>query len=356
MDARDDDDLRASCTRFLHWHGQRSPAELLAELADHATIDRYGAGGSVAEVERRTAELLGKPAAVFLPSGTMAQQIAMRINAERRGRRVIAFHPTCHLEIAEGKGYERLHGLSGRLVGGAHRLMTRDDLAAVAEPLAAVIWELPQRMIGGQLPAWDDLLAQVDLVRARGAAAHLDGARIWEAAAAYDRPLAEVAAPFDTVYVSFYKSIGGLGGCCLAGPDDVVAEAAEWRLRHGGTMFALWPYAAAALAGLDRRLPRMPQYLAHARAIADALRGLDGVAVAPDPPHTSMLHIHLRTTEDALHAATRRLAEEDGVWALTRTWPTDHPGSVVVELVVGDATLDFRPDEVRAIVERLLKE
>jgi threonine aldolase len=100
---------------------------------------------------------------------------------------------------------------------------------------------------------------------------HLDGARLWQCEAAYDRPLAEIAALFDTVYVSFYKDLGALAGCCLAGPEDVVADAREWRHRHGGTLFALWPYAASALAGLRSRLRRMARYRSHAEAV-------DGIA------------------------------------------------------------------------------
>lgn len=120
---------------------------------------------------------------------------------------------------------------------------------------AALVVELPQRGLGGQLPPWD---AQVAWARERGAAAHLDGACLWEAAAGYGRTLAEVAALFDTTNVSFYKGLGALPGCCLAGPADVVAEVREWRQRMGGTLFGLWPGAASALSCLRRRLPLMP--------------------------------------------------------------------------------------------------
>src|SRR4029077_13688157 len=127
---------------------------------DDLAADEYGEGGTVAVLEAEVRALLGRPGAVFMPSGTMAQQIALRIHADRRGRRGIAFHPTCHLELHEDKAYQRLHGLVGRPVGDAHELMTIEDLAAVKEPLAAVVFELPQREIGGQLPSWQDLRAQ----------------------------------------------------------------------------------------------------------------------------------------------------------------------------------------------------
>jgi threonine aldolase len=289
-----------------------------------------------------------------MPSGIMAQQIALRVHADRRGRRVVAFHPTCHLEIHEDKAYQRLHGLVGRTVGNARGLLTLGDLAAVNEPLAALVIELPQREIGGRLPVWDDLVAQVGHARARGAAVHLDGARLWEAQPFYSRPLAEIAALFDTVYVSFYKGLGGPAGSMLLGEEDVIAEARLWRKRHGGTLYGLWPYAAAGLAGLRSRLPRMAGYVDHARAIGAALARIEGVDVVPDPPQTNMMHLHLRTTEAAVSAGIRRLARERRVWAFGGSGPLDTPRMRGLELTVGDATLAFSPDEVADIVRELL--
>lgn len=141
-----------ACDRFLIGHGpRRIPAELaaLAEAADPAQAsDSYGAGGALDELEREVAALLGKPAALFLPSGTMAQQIALRVHADRARCTTVAFHPTCHLELHEQRGYARLHGLAACLVGRRDRLITRADLDAVAEPVAALLLELPQREIG----------------------------------------------------------------------------------------------------------------------------------------------------------------------------------------------------------------
>jgi len=233
--------LRQGCTRSLQGAGVRRPAEQLAAIPRDTAPDCYGQGGAVAELEAETASLLGKPAAVFLPSGTMAQQITLRVHADRLGRRTVLFHPMCHLEQHEGRGFERLHDLVGRPVGDARRLLTLEDLEAVGEQPATLVLELPQRDLGGQLPGWDDLQAQVAWARERGAAVHLDGARLWECGPAYERSVADIAALFDTVYVSFYKKLGGLSGCCVAGPAEVMAEVREWRARHGGAVFALWP-------------------------------------------------------------------------------------------------------------------
>ena len=347
-----DDDLEAlqgSCTRALAGHGPTRAADLLATIAPGTAVDRYGAGGVVAELEAEVAALLGAAAAVHLPSGTMAQQAVLRVHAERAGRRTVVYHPEAHLDRHEGRALERLHGLVGRPVGDRSRLLTLEDLRGVAERPAALVLELPQRDLGGQLPDWDDLRAQTAWGRERGAAVHLDGARLWEASAGYGRSSAEVAGLFDTVYVSFYKGLGALPGCCLAGPEDVVAEVREWRGRMGGTLFGMWPGAASALHCLRLRLPRMPAYLERARAVADAVRDLPGVTVVPDPPQTPMLHLLLRTSPESFVRASRELARQ-GLWTWPEAVPTADPAVQRVELPVGDATLALDLDEVARAV------
>jgi len=356
-DGPTDDELRASCTRFLGSHGQRSAAdawaEVVAELGD-VEPDRYGDGGVVADLEGEVRDLLGKPAAVFMPSGTMAQQIALRVHADRTGRRVVLWHPTSHLALHEDQAAERLHRLRPHPVGDSRALLALDDLEEVAEPAAALLIELPQRELGGRLPAWDDLVAQTSLARSRGTATHLDGARLLESLPFYGRPAAEVTALFDSVYLSLYKGIGGLAGCVLAGDEQLIAEAREWRHRHGGTLFAMWPYAAAGLAGLRRRAAAVPRYVDHARAVCAELSKIDGLRLVPDPPHTNMAHLYLQVDGDAFAAAARALAVEQKVWTWPRGYPTDLPDHVVVELSVGDATMEWTPAEVRAVVEDLL--
>jgi threonine aldolase len=348
--------LRASCKRSLAWHGSRGPADLLAELPTEISPDRYGDGGVVEELEAEVASLLGKETAAFFVSGTMAQQVALRAHADARGRCVVVFHPTCHLELHEGGGYERLHQLVGRPVGGEMSLISVDDLRSVAESPAALLLELPQREIGGLLPPWDELVEQVAWARERGAAVHMDGARLWGCEDFYGRTLAEIAGLFDTVYVSLYKQLGGISGCCLAGPEDLVAEAREWRKRHGGTLYGMWPYAASGLAGLHARLPRIPTYQEHALAIAEAAKQIPGVEVIPDPPHTPMMHLLLPVGPDELRASALAMAEREGLWTFAYPVPTGSSKLSRVELEVGDATLEFTPDEFREVLQRLVSQ
>lgn len=347
-------ELRGKCTRWLNGHGPQKPAELLATIPPDVEPDRYGVGGVVQTLEAEVAELLGKEAALFLPTGTMAQQIALRIHADRRGRRTVVWHPTCHLDWHEGRGYQRLHDLVGVPAGDSRTPLCLDDLSSIAEPPAALLLELPQRELGGTLPSWEDLVAMTDWARERGAAVHLDGARLWEAAPFYGRPESEIAALFDTVYVSFYKGLGAIAGCCVAGSADVVAEESEWRIRHGGRAFALWPYAASALTSLRARRGRMGRYWEHAKAIATALEGFDGVPTVPDPPQSRMMHLQLRATPEDLRERALAVAEAEGIWTFAEPFAVDAPGLLRLELSVGDATLDFEPREVRGLVDRLV--
>lgn len=348
------------CERWLSSRRPQSAADLLRAAADslppEAWPDHYGEGEVVETFERRIAGLLGKEAAVLLPSGTMAQQIALRIHCERRNADTVAFHPTCHLELHEHAGYAHLHGLKAELVGHRDALLTLSDLEELDAPLGALLLELPQREIGGQLPEWEELVAQAEWAHARGAATHLDGARIWEAAPYYDRPHEEIAALFDTVYVSLYKGLGGIAGSVLAGDAGIAGEVRVWRRRHGGTLASLFPFVAAAQQGLDEILPRMPRFLEHARALAAALSAVPGVAVVPAPPQTPLFHLHLTGDPDRLRDRALQVAEREGVWLFHRLQPTGVPGVGKLELNVGEPALEISPTEVARLFAKLTTE
>lgn len=354
------DDAVRGCTRSLHAHGKHDLAAELALLAREAApgeaSDVYGAGEAIAAFEAQVAALLGKPAAVFMPSGTMAQQIALRIWADRAGTPRVAFHATSHLEMHEQFGYAHLHRLDATLIGDPARPWTLADLAAVPPaPLAAVLWELPQRELGGVLPAWDDLVAQIAWARARGAATHLDGARLWQCPPFYGRPLADIAALFDTVYVSFYKDLGGIAGAVLAGEGDVIDEARVWLRRHGGNLVRMYPYVLAARYGLRERLPRVPQWRAYLTSLADALRPLDGLRLLPDPPHTNMVHIALRGDGERMIAACEAIARDPGVLLVRGLVPGPTEGEWRFELNVCDAAAAVPPAEAAELFARVLR-
>jgi threonine aldolase len=264
----------------------------------------------------------------------------------------VLWHSYSHLARHEGEAYARLHHLVGRTVGDQTRLISLDDLKKVAEPFAALVLELPQRDLGGQLPPWEELVAQTEWARRRGVA-HLDGARLWEAAAGYGRSPADVADLFDTVYVSFYKAVGALPGCCVAGSAETVAEVKEWRQRLGGTLFALWPAASSARQLLPAALAEMPARMAHALAIAEALAGVPGVRPVPAVPQTPMMHLLLDTTRARYAERAKRFAEEDGLWVWSSAMATEDPDVVRLELSVGSATLRHDPTFIASVLQEL---
>jgi threonine aldolase len=350
--------LFLKCERFLSGHGIRRPADELADLAREAADtpepDHYGEGAVIEDFEREIAGLLGKESAVFMPSGTMAQQIALRIWSERKNCSTVAFHPLCHLEVDEEKAYQYLHGLRARLVGEPQRLLTLEDLRKIAEPIAALLLELPQRYIGGQLPEWQQLVAQAEWARERGAALHMDGARLWESGPYYERSYAEIAALFDSVYVSFYKGVGGIAGATLAGPADFIGEARVWLRRHGGNLIRLYPYVLAARAGLRQRLERFPAYHERAKQVAAALRTVPGVVVKPETPQTHMMHVYLPGDMDRLLAASLDIARDERVGLFRGLWPTELPGYVKFELAVGDTTFSLSDEEIASYITRIV--
>ena len=350
--------LRASCKRALTHdirpNAKRSLLELAASLDDATAFDKYGAAPWLAEFEARIARELGKEAAVFMPTGTLAQPIALRIWCDAAHTPTVAFHPTCHLEIHESRGYAMLHGLRALIVGDRARLMTVDDVRAIADPPGAFLIELPQREIGAQLPEWNDLVALCAAARETGAKLHMDGARLWEAAPFYERSHAEIAALFDSVYVSFYKGLGAFAGAMLAGDAGFVALARQWQHRGGGRPFALAPYALSARLGFERNVAKMRAYRDRAVAIARELTTIEGITLVPNPPQTNTFHVYLRGNRERLEDAAHAYARETGTFAFARLAPSPVPGHHKWEFVAADATLALDVADVAEAVRRIM--
>jgi threonine aldolase len=348
------DAVSAACERRLYGHGRTTPAEDLAALADEAARgaaepDRYGDGGVVTEVEGQVAGLLGAEAAVLMPSGTMAQQIAMRIHADGSGRRSVAMHPSSHPLLHEEGALTELHGLTAIPVGRPEELVGIDELLAPPD-LAAVLVELPQRETGGQLMAYNALAEVSVRCAASGTALHLDGARLWECGPAYARPLADIHALAQSTYVSLYKGLGGVAGAMLLGDADLITAARVWRRRHGGTLPSLWPLALGARRGLREHLPRMPEYVDHAIALAAAITTVAEVPVAPVTP---LFHVVLPAPQEQAEEALLDVSEESGVF-LGKAAPGPRDGTSRREVYAGAAALEVSPDEAADLFARVL--
>ncbi|MET7703640.1 beta-eliminating lyase-related protein [Streptomyces sp. NPDC005485] len=317
--------------------------------------DIYG-GGIVETLEERVAALLGKEAAAFFPSGTMAQQVALRCWAGRTGDPTVALHPLSHPEVHERHAFSQVSGLRPVHVTTEPRLPTADEVRDFEEPFGALMLELPLRDAGFVLPSWEELEAVTEAARARDAVVHFDGARLWECTTHFGRTLEEIAGLADSVYVSFYKSVQGFGGAAIAGPRTLVDEAKTWRHRYGGQLFQQFPTALSALIGLDRDLPRLPECVAHARVVAAALRegfaeaGVPWARVHPEEPHTHQFQLWLPYEPEVLMEAGMRQAEETKTALFSQWWDRSGPGLAFTEVTVAAPGLEWTARDVKAAV------
>ncbi|WP_431949708.1 threonine aldolase family protein [Actinacidiphila sp. bgisy167] len=368
MTSADDEKARRiaairSCDRVLSHGKPATIRERLAALAEReeldGPVDMYG-DGIVSVLERRVAGLLGMEEAVWFPTGTMAQQVALRCWAGRTGNPVVALHPLAHPEVHERGALSALGGLRTVHPTTARRLPDADEVRGMDEPFGTLMLELPLREAGFVLPTWDELTATVAAARERDAVVHFDGARLWECPPHFGRPLDEIAGLADSVYVSFYKSLGGVSGAALAGPADLAAEARTWRHRYGGLAFQQWPAVLAALDGLDRELPRLPEYVAHAKDVAATLRDalaerLGWVRVHPETPHTHQFQVWLAESPEVLDEATVRQAEETRTALFGRWSGAEVPGVAMTEVTVGASALEWDAAAVREAVDEFAR-
>lgn len=246
--------------------------------------DVFGDDPTVNRLQARVAELLGKEAALYVPSGTMANQIALRV-LTRRGDQVIC-EDGAHVYRYEAGAPAALSGLLlTPLIGRAGVLSWADiephlnpDDAHYAAP-GLICLENTHNRSGGRVQPQEIVVEIGREAHARGLSVHLDGARLWNAHVASGRSPAELAAPVDTVSVCFSKALGAPVGSCLAGSHDVIARAHRARKLFGGGMRQAGLLAAGCLYALDHNLSRLADDHRRARRLAE---GLDNPAVTLD--------------------------------------------------------------------------
>lgn len=350
-----DAELLQQCHTVLPGHRARSPAQMFAAMAawceaNNVAHDVYGEGPLVQAFEDKIAALLGFEAAVFCISGTMAQVTALRLACEDRAVNLVALHPTSHILVHEKSNYQILGHFHALQVGDRHRPWSVSELDAIPDRLGAVSMELPMREIGGQCPAWDELQAIKAHCRLRSAHLHMDGARLWEAASAYEHPLSEIAAGFDSCYVSLYKGIGGLGGAMLAGSRSFIARAAESFRRQGGNVIHRSPYVVAAAMQFDERLAAMPALLRRTQWLYEVLRDYPLLRVNPARPQANMLHLHLPVSRERALQIRNQVAEEHRIWLFGRAANGALPDTSVIELYVGDNLAAMLDEQVRVVL------
>lgn len=256
--------------------------------------DVFGDDPTVKLLETRVAELLGKEAALFAPSGTMANQLALRALADSGDE--ILIDANAHIYYYEAGGPAALSGISCRCLPGIRGIFTAADLQVALRPpdqhfppSKIVCVENTHNRGGGSIWPLHQLREIETVSRHHGLKLHLDGARLWNASAATGIPEHEYAAPFDTVSVCFSKGLGAPVGSALCGPRDIIQRARRFRKMLGGGMRQSGILAAAALHALDHHRARLTDDHANARALADGLASLPGITIDPTSVATNIV-------------------------------------------------------------------
>jgi threonine aldolase len=279
-----------------------------AEVGD----DVYGEDPTVRALEERVAGLLGKESALFVPSGTMGNQIGLLVHT-RPGDEVIIGEGS-HCAFYESGAGSAWAGVQFAIAGRGGRFSTDEMLEVVKPPqyhfprTRLVVIENTHNRAGGRIFPQADVEQIAAVARASGLAVHLDGARIWNASVATSIDVAALAAPFDTVSVCFSKGLGAPVGSAFVGPRDLVVAARRFRKMLGGGMRQAGILAAGALYALEHHRARLVDDHAAARVFADTLRGARGIELAP--VDTNIVAI---TTSAVAAADLARGAAERGV-------------------------------------------
>ena len=238
--------------------------------------DQFGEDPSINELQQRCAGLLGKQAALWFPTGTMANQVALRV-LTRPGDDVVVSRQS-HAVWHEAGASAANAGVQFTEIGSGGGLTAAEFLAArkprghpLFAPTTLVEVENTHNRAGGVVVPQADLVSLCDAARAHDVTSYLDGSRLWNAATATGLPVATLAAPFDVVSVAFSKGLGAPGGALLAGTADVVGRAVRCRRMLGGAMRQVGFFAAAALYALDHHVGRLTEDHANARALAERL-------------------------------------------------------------------------------------
>ncbi len=319
-------------------------AMMEAEVGD----EQHGDDPTVNALCERMAALLGKQAAMFLPSGTMCNQIAILTHC-RPGDEIIA-HETAHILTSEGGGPGALAGAMVLGLPGPDGQFDADTARGAirshsrySPPQAMLEVEQTANMGGGAVWPLDRLNAVADVAHENGLATHMDGARLMNAVVASGVPAAEMVAGYDTVWLDFTKGLGAPLGAVLAGSTEFIGAAWRWKQRLGGSLRQGGICAAACLYSLDHNIDRLAEDHANARVLARGLAQIQGLRVAM--PETNLVYID--TTESGMDAdeLARRAAEH----GLLISVMGRHRARACTHLDVTEAQIAEAQDIIRAI-------
>lgn len=355
-------------------HFKRQPYVVMSSIASACKdlgIDEFDVYGDylkdsqsshLRKFEEEISKKFGKEDAVFMPSGVMAQNIALAIHSGkcRKIKKTsdssfclrFACHQSSHLLLWEENSYSELIGMEAVIIDtrtkteldGIHippirfpdvktafdeqrSIFRKGSSIALSETgLSTFILESPHRELGGKLTPWDDVLRIGELCEKEGVRYHCDGARIFEAAAGYGKSLKQVAEPFDSVYISFYKGLGAISGAMLIGKKEFCDEARIWLRRFGGNLYTLLPYYVSSYAGYKRYEcaevmtfeKRLEQLKCLTQRICDETKFNLVAEFDPVIPETNMIHVYIKVPFVDCIEARDKIIESMGVSIFNR--------------------------------------
>jgi threonine aldolase len=314
-----------------------------AEVGDEQKLE----DPTVNAVQEMVADLLGKEAALFLPSGTMCNEIALRVHC-RPGDEMLA-HRTAHPIHFEGGGPAALAGVNVSALDGPRG---QYDAATLAEairpenrymPKSRLAWvEQTSNLGGGSIWPLARITAVAEVARRHGLATHLDGARLMNAVVASGVSAREYAAPFDSAWIDFTKGLGAPVGAAIAGSRAFIAEA--WRLKQqmGGAMRQAGIIAAGGIFALRHHVKRLAEDHANARRLAEGLAALPGVTIDPATVETNIVIFEVRDPEAVVSALLARGVRMGQIGARTVR--------AVTHLDVSAAQIERALDAARAVL------
>jgi len=278
------------------------PTQAMREAMHSAQVgdDVFGDDPSVNALQERSATLFGKEAALFVPSGTMANQVAIRTHTEP-GDEIIV-ESSSHIFLYEGGGFAALSGVSARCVDAEAGLLSAADIRPAIRPdgglshfpvTKVICLENTANRGGGTVYRPERVEEIALLAQEEGLALHLDGARFFNAAVALGLPVAELAAPFDSIAFCLSKGLGCPVGSLIVGTRAFVDRAHRFRKMFGGGMRQAGSLAAAGTYALDHHVDRLADDHARARRLAESLAEMPGIDVALDRVQTNMVYIDL---------------------------------------------------------------
>ena len=331
------------------------PTTLMREAMYRAEVgdDVIDVDPTLDALQCRTAEILGKEAAIFMPSGTMTNQIALRVHC-KPGDEFLC-DSDCHIYNYEQGAFAQLSGLVAKTIQGKQGVLTLEDLSGSIRPLnehmvhtRLLCMENTHNRGSGKVQPQAEVVRACHWAHESGLQTHLDGARLFNASVATGLSLKELSEPFDSVSVCFSKGLGAPLGSCLAGTKEFVAKARRARKLFGGGMRQVGVVASAAMYALDHHVERLTLDHAHAKRLARAVGEFDFLRVMGGEPETNILIFHIGPTWGTAHEFAVEL-EKNGVKTMAFS-----PISIrmVTHLDVSSDQIDQACEAIRRVATR----